>query len=185
MKTSRILLFSAMLTLVFACSEKKESKYIIAPKPKPKVVAKPVKMQNYNAKDKVTWLGSQYEVTINRHVDESLPMVDAGNDSRYYDNSIDLTVSRQDGSVFFKKTFKKTDFSSQIDETYLKGNALLGLVYVKTEGDNLVFSASVGSPDALSDDYIPLTVKLSRMGSLSIQKDASLDLTNEDGDDGV
>ena len=46
--------------------------------------------------------------------------------------------------------------------------ALLGIVYVKAEGDYLYFAASVGSPDVTSDEYVPLVLKISRMGSISI-----------------
>lgn len=48
--------------------------------------------------------------------------------------------------------------------------ALLGIVYVKAEGDYLYFAASVGSPDVTSDEYVPLVLKISRMGSISISR---------------
>lgn len=68
--------------------------------------------------------------------------------------------------------------------------ALLGIVYVKAEGDYLYFAASVGSPDVTSDEYVPLVLKISRMGSISISKDEKLDTNasaedEEDEEDGV
>ena len=53
--------------------------------------------------------------------------------------------------------------------------ALLGIVFDKAEGDNLCFAASVGSPDITSDEYLPLVLKISRMGAVSISKDQVLD----------
>jgi len=90
-----------------------------------------------------------------------------------------VKVVRPDGSEFFCKTFKKEDFASQTTEDYLKKSAMLGIVFEKAEGDNLIFAASVGSPDVLSDEYIPLVITLSRMGNVNIQKDTRLDSSDE------
>ena len=67
---------------------------------------------------------------------------------------------------------------------------MLGVVFNKADGDNLLFAASIGSPDRLSDEYIPMIVTLSRMGNLSIKKGALLDEDSapvkvEEEDDGV
>ena len=73
-------------------------------------------------------------------------------------------------------------------ESYMKKSALLGIVVDKVDGDNLRFAASVGSPDVLSDEYMPLILTLTRMGSVSITKDTRLDSsseTTEDEDEGV
>ncbi|WP_390883979.1 DUF4738 domain-containing protein [Hoylesella loescheii] len=68
----------------------------------------------------------------------------------------------------------------QIDASY-KGGALLGVVYDKCDNDYLYFAASVGSPDKSSDEYVPLVVKISRFGDVSIKKDATLDTQSEMG----
>ena len=38
-----------------------------------------------------------------------------------------------------------------------------------------MLAASVGAPDVLSDDYVPLLMTISRMGGVSIVKDTRLD----------
>ena len=81
---------------------------------------------------------------------------------------------RFDGSAFFSRTFTKADFRPYIDKAYADG-ALVGIVLDRAEGDNLLFAASVGSPDKMSDEYIPLLMKLSRTGKITITKDAQLD----------
>ena len=45
----------------------------------------------------------------------------------------------------------------------------------------MYFAASVGSPDKSSDEYVPLVVKISRFGDVSIKKDATLDTQSEMG----
>ena len=58
------------------------------------------------------------------------------------------------------------------------------MIFVKAEGDDLEMKASVGSPDQMSsDDYVTFTVKVSRMGALSVSKDQQLD-TNDEGTEG-
>ena len=46
--------------------------------------------------------------------------------------------------------------------------------------NNLCFAASVGSPDVMSDEYLPLVVKISKMGEVSISKDQLLDTEGND-----
>jgi hypothetical protein len=43
-------------------------------------------------------------------------------------------------------------------------------------GDWIVFAASVGHPQ--SDEYIPLIIRLSRMGQLVIKRDVQMDTHN-------
>jgi hypothetical protein len=41
-------------------------------------------------------------------------------------------------------------------------------------------AASVGSPEKASDEFVPLVVKISRMGNVSIYKDTQLDTSMEE-----
>lgn len=189
MKISRTLFITAVMGFVVAsCGEKKPSTDIIAKKSEKTAPAAPAKMQDYNHKEDVDWIGKTYSVEIKRTVDVELPMIvdDLGN--KFYDNKITVRVLRPDGSVFFDKIFSKADFASCMTEGYMKKNALLGIVLDKADGDNLCFAASVGSPDVLSDEYMPLIITLSRTGNVSIKKDTRLDSNNdgsEDEDEGV
>lgn len=176
MKLVQTLFFAAAVALAFsACGEKKQEKDIIAKKPVVKKQASTVRMQDSSFSDAVDWLGKQYSFSIVRTADTGLPVVVDDTGGKYYDNRITLSVKRTDGTVFFDRTFTKGDFSSQVSEAYLKKSALLGVVFDHVEGDNLVFAASVGSPDALSDDYVPLLVTVSRLGAVSVSKDTRLD----------
>lgn len=189
MKLSHILfVFAVMCFVMISCGEKKPANDIIARKSEKKAPSAPARMQDYSHKETVDWLGKTYSVEIKRNVDAELPMIVDDSGSKYYDNKITVTVSRSDGSVFFDRSFSKADFSSCLTEGYMKKSALLGIVLDKAEGDNLCFAASVGSPDVLSDEYMPLVMTLSRMGNINIKKDTRLDSDNnasEDEDDGV
>ncbi len=171
-----ILLLAATLLVVTACKEKPQSNIIIAKKQTEKPApSAPQKMSDYEWSNTVAWLDKQYTVSIQRKADESLPKAKDESGNVYFDNVITLKVMRPDGSVFFDRTFKKSDFSAFADNDYGKNGALLGIVFDKAEGDYLNFAASIGSPDTMSDEYIPLVLRLSRMGDVRIEKDTQLD----------
>lgn len=181
MKIIPTLLIASVVALsLAACDNKKQNNDIIAKKPAVKAPASPVKMQDYNHRESVDWLGQQYGITINRRADTSLPVVadDAG--GKYYDNRIEVKVLRPDGSVFFDRAFTKDDFASQVGNDYIKKSALLGIVIDRVEDGSLVLAASVGSPDVLSDEYVPLLITVSRTGGVSISKDTRLDSDMEE-----
>jgi len=192
MKKSIYIAALLSLTIVLAsCGNKKKSDDIIAPKVvkvKPKA---PVKMQEYKDERDVTWVeGRQYHVVVMRQPCDSLPMVKDETGQQFVDNVFNMIVSRSDGSVFFKRTFTKKDFHEYIDADYRNTGILEGVVFDRVEGDYLLFGASVGHPQ--TDEYIPLVVKLSRMGNLSIVQDTQLDTGStqvsqptDDEEDGV
>ena len=176
MKFTRTLLIASVAALVFAsCGEKKQSNDIITKKPEVKAPSQPVRMQDYSHKEEVEWLGGQYVVDIKRSADKSMPVISDDAGGRYYDNTITVKVTRPDGTEFFNRTFTKADFKAEAGSEYVEKNALLGRVFDRVDGDYLVFAASVGAPDVLSDDYVPMLLKLSRLGAVSIEKDTRLD----------
>ncbi len=179
MRLKQIMFLAAVIVVVFtACSKNKQTKDIITTKPVEQASSSPEKMQDSNYQETVDWIGKQYTVRIRRHSNENLPMIVDTDGKKYYDNNITVSIIRPDKTVFFDKTFSKSDFSSYISADYMKKSALLGIVFDEAVGDNLIFAASVGSPDVLSDEYIPLMVTVSRMGNISIKKDNRLDTDN-------
>ena len=175
MKTSSIyLIMVGCLTLtLMACGGKKKSNDIITERvelPKPQ---EPVRLQSYSDSRDISWIGRTYHLDINRQPSDSLPMVEDEIGQQFVDNYITLTVSRQDGSTFYSHKFTKKDFDGYLDDDYRKTGILEGLVYDKTDGDWLEFAASVSHPQ--TDEYIPLIVRLSRMGEVAIKRDAQMD----------
>ena len=185
-------LIAALLSVaVGGCKERKQTTDIITTKPKVEAPKPVQEIGDYDQDVTVDWGGSNYTVRMQRLADRSLPIVDDGLGNRYFDNQITVRVTRNDGSEFFARTFKKSDFSTYIDGSFDKNCALLGIVFDKVEDGVLRFAASVGSPDKASDEYIPLVLKISRSGSVSISKDTQFDTGNlgeiaeYDDEDGV
>ncbi|MBQ4175610.1 MAG: DUF4738 domain-containing protein, partial [Prevotella sp.] len=83
------------------------------------------------------------------------------------------------GSEFFNRAFTKNDFDAYVDALYKKNSVLLGIVLDKADADNIYLAASVGSPEKSSDEFVPLVVKVSRMGQVTISKDTQLDTSND------
>ena len=162
-----------------SCGGKKEKTDIIARKPIVVRAKETRAMGDHRESRKVQWIGASYTVDTEFKADKSLPLISDG-EQKYYDNRATVKILRKDGTVFFNRTFSKADFINQIDASY-KDGALLGVVYDKCDGDNMYFAASVGSPDKSSDEYVPLVVKISRFGDVSIKKDATLDTQSEMG----
>jgi len=172
---SRFLMYSALFLALVSCGKKKESNIIIVRKPE---AAKPVvtqKMGDYARSQVVQWLGAPYKISVKFSADPSLPTVMDG-EQRYYDNQVTLVITRADGTEFYRKTFTKADFGSYLTADYQKDGALLGVVFERVDHDRLNFAVSVGSPDKVSDDYIPLLMKLDRTGGLTIVKDTRSDV---------
>ena len=163
---------------ISSCHEKKEKNIIITHKPVVKAPARTQKMSNYAQSRKVQWLGQEYTVQYERQADTKLGIVRVDDHTKYYDNRVTVRVLRSDGTEFFHRSFVKSDFSPYIDDDMATRSALLGVIFVEAKGDVLRFAASVGSPDANSDEYVPLIVQVSRMGNVSINKDTQMDTNN-------
>ena len=116
------------------------------------------------------WGGKSFTVSINRVVDDSAPVFSDESNNKYYENKITLVVKSSDGSVFFRREFTKQSFSQFIDNSYLSKSTILGIAVDHVEANSLVLVASVGCPDQLSDDFIPINLTLSDSGSLSMKK---------------
>lgn len=187
-KLARMMVALMGFLALTSCSEKKNNTIIITKK---KVEKKPssqiLTMGNYTQTRKAKWMGSQYSIESKLEADQTLPLA-ADGDTRYYDNRITLRITRTDGSDFLKHTFTKEYFKSYVPDDYYKDGALLGIVFVKAEGNSLVFAASVGDPDKSSDEYVPLVLKIDNFGHVSVTKDTQLDTdytTQEEEEDGV
>ena len=164
-----------------ACGNKKKSEDIIAQRVVKAAPQGPIRMPENTDQREVNWIGKTYQVTIHRLPADTLSMVKDDTGQQYVDNIFTLTVARQDGSVFFTRKFVKTDFARLVGEDFRRTGILEGFVFDKANGDWLEFGASVGRPQ--TDEYIPLVVRLSRMGDLDMKVDTQLD-TNSDVNEG-
>lgn len=182
--------FAAVLCLfgMASCGEKKKTNDIITTKvvaPAPKA---PAKMQVYERAESVEWDGEKYTVTVKRSVDNDAPVFSDDNGNKCHENMVSLVVARGDGSEFFRREFRKSSFSQYVDGSYLAKSTILGVAFDRVEGGKLLFVASVGCPDQLSDDFVPIILSLSKSGELQMKKGQDLDTParpNADEEEGV
>lgn len=168
--------------LMAGCSKKKSNDVIITSKvEKPAVSKTPVRMSAWSNTWNVTWGGGNYRIDISRQPDDSLAMVKDETGQTFVDNRITLRISRDDGSVFLTKTFTKALFSQYLNNDYMATGILEGLVFDEVDDGLLEFAASVSHPQ--TDEYIPLELKISRMGDISIKRDSQMDTNSDTGDD--
>ena len=153
-----------------ACSEKKKSDNIITRKEVKKAPSAPIRMQEYNQTTETSLGGSEMTCFVHRTPGQA-----------YFDNAIELKITRGDGSVFFQKRFTKASFNSFLDDDYRRTGILEGLVFDKAEGGVLRFAASVSHPN--TDEYIPILVKIDRKGNMAMERDVNLDTTSNDDDE--
>ena len=165
-----------MLLTVMLCLSCKEEKKVqtVRKVQKVEVPKGPRVMGDNTVSRKVGWVGGIYTVEVKRHADKSLSKASDGSHD-YYDNAISVRILRQNGSEFFSRKFTKADFKAKVDEQYYRTGALLGIVFVRSEGTDLVFAASVGNPDKSSDEYVPLVLKISKLGTVTITQDEELE----------
>ncbi len=170
------ILLAVVMALAFTVSCEKEKKTtvhnnIIVPPREEKVVDTLIHMMNPTENEQsVEWLGGTYKVAVRRHTSDSLSVVTDNNGKRYRNNIIKMKITRADGSVFFEKNFTKSLFESYVEKDYLSKNVILGLVYNNVDSNGMHFLGSVGSPDDLSEEYIPFIVTISRMGEVSVER---------------
>ena len=189
MKQQATIIALTALTLLAGCKEKPKTQDIIAPRVEVKQPSAPIRMQPYNDRRAVAWLGKEYKVEINRSPSDSLPLVKDETGQKFVDNRITLAVKRADGSVAISKVFTKSTFDAYLDPAYRKSGILEGLVFDSVDDQQLEFAASVCLPQ--TDEYIPLEVKIDNFGNVKIERDSEMDtngggaVATESDDDGV
>lgn len=130
--------------------------------------AGPQRMQVSEVKASVTFRGKEYQSTVVRRPDDSLPLVINEQGEQFVDNRITLTLSCG-GKTVLHRVFTKESFATLVDAKFMKYAVLEGLVLDEPSTQGVVYAASVGYPQ--SDLYVPLRLTVSADGTLSISKD--------------
>ncbi|MDE6354142.1 MAG: DUF4738 domain-containing protein [Prevotella sp.] len=177
-KVLTAIIAGAIVSMATGCNGKKTDENIITKKVEKVTPSAPVRMQEYEQTKDIKWLGTSYRCEIRRIPDDSLAMVKDETGQEFVDNRITLTILRNDGSIFFSKPFTKTSFDACLDNDYRKTGILEGLVFDRVDGSSLVFAASVSHPQ--TDEYIPLVMRISRMGDVSMARDTQMDTSAEE-----
>ncbi len=127
-------------------------------------------MPDESASKRFEWGDAYYEAEISRTAQKDLPVATDADGNKYYDNAISLSITGPSGKVV-EKVFHKTDFADYIDANYIKPShsVLVNLMFTAVEGGSAVFVATVGSPDVMDDEYMPVRVKVTKDGAVRME----------------
>lgn len=189
MKKRHILLITlATLCAMTSCKDKTtQTDNIIVPEKKAEEVKEegPKQMTQTRQQREIKWLDNTYNIQITRMVDKNLPLTEDESGEQYYDNYIEVSITRKDGSTFFEHRYTKSDFMPYVSNNdYAKTGALLGIVFDQIKDNRLSFATSIGSPDMGSDAFIPLIMTIDRNGNVSIVLDTQMDTSNGNASQG-
>lgn len=176
------LIIALALCSVAACKKERKSNDIITKMaPRPKVPTGPKSLSDFKYEKKVEWMGGTYTITIHRYADKDLELAVDEDGRKYYDNKVQLSIKRPDGTTFYDRTFTKNDFKEFINNHYGEHGSLVGFMFDHAEGDALRFGVSVGSPDPNSDEYVPMDFVIDKSCRVRISNATELD-TGSDQD---
>lgn len=176
------LIVALALCSVAACKKERKSNDIITKMaPRPKVPTGPKSLSDFKYEKKVEWMGGTYTITIHRYADKDLELAVDEDGRKYYDNKVQLSIKRPDGTTFYDRTFTKNDFKEFTNNHYGEHGSLVGFMFDHAEGDALRFGVSVGSPDPNSDEYVPMDFVIDKSCRVRISKATELD-TGSDQD---
>jgi hypothetical protein len=162
------------LICIVSCKKKEQEEDIIVEKVIEKPQEGPESMPEDKQTGSVSWISnSEYSYAITRKADKELPIV-KNHDKEYYDNSVDVVITRADGSKFFEKKFSKTNFAPALPKEFKENGVLLGISFEKAEGNYLMFVVSVGSPDETNEEFYYARLKISNMAVTSAEKITNL-----------
>lgn len=181
-----------------SCKEKTKNEDIITKVPLKKKQQKgPILSSTAHWDKTIDWNGNSYSIIIDRMPDTKLTLTEDESGQKYFDNKVHLQIVQINGKTLVDKWFYKADFQSFSKSTFEEHSAFLGIAYDKQERGNLLFGASVGSPDPNSDEYIPFDIIITPSGKIevkgsaqsagtspskdSLNKKNELDLSEEEG----
>lgn len=90
--------------------------------------------------------GKQFEITISRVADKTLPIVKDDLGKEFYDNRVDVVI-KCNGQEFYKNSFTKDAFSEFLTTAAdRQGTVLLGMAYdsAKSDGHAIRLGAQIG-----------------------------------------
>ncbi|MBQ8452165.1 MAG: DUF4738 domain-containing protein [Prevotella sp.] len=173
-------LASLLMVVCISCSKKEEkARRIVVDPPEEEQPIGTQRQEDQLQTEDVKWQGKTYHVSIERKADESLPLVDDGTGIEYYDNRIKVTVSRQDGSTFFERSYTKGDFASFVEQATLKFRSLYAISLHEVTDGAISLVACVGSPEISSDDFQLIEIRIKPDASTTVRPTTILDIEKE------
>ena len=129
-------------------------------------------MQVSDVKATFTFKGKEYQSSVVRRPDESLPIVKNEQGEKFVDNRITLRLT-SGGKQVVDRVFTKESFASLVDAKFMKYAILEGLVYDQTTPQGIIYAASVCYPQ--SDLYVPIKLTITADGKISMTQDEMME----------
>ena len=120
--------------------------------------------------DTITVRGRLYRYNFRFAPVDSLPIIVNPDGTRYHDNEVLLTISR-DSTVVLRRRFTKQSFASMVPAQELHKLAHAGFSYNLNHADDhsqLRFIATVGDPDETSGINYPVEIRVTADGTYSL-----------------
>lgn len=124
--------------------------------------------------------GKSYVIRIRRKADKNLPVVVDDSGQKSYDNSVEVTVTR-DGKEFFNRRYTKEAFRDFLKGNEGEGCVLLGMAYDinKSDGHAIRLGAQVGQVGIGEGPAFTIEIPLDG-GASGIVRDNNQDTTGDD-----
>ncbi len=173
MNKTKYILFAVLAILMVACNGKKEEKPSETHIVSEPVATKPdtMKMMPYTKSDVVTINNTQWTYTYTFSPSATQPIVVRSTDSKYYDNTLTLTI-KNGTTTLYNHTFTKASFKRFIPEELYPTIVLMGINFNYNKQDlhdKFYFVASVGDPED-EEYHIPIDVTIDTKGELYLDK---------------
>lgn len=130
--------------------------------------AGPQRMQVSDIKATFNYQGKEYQSSVLRQPDESLPIVNNGQGEKFFDNRITLRLTCG-GKQIVDKVFTKENFTSLVEAKFMQYAILEGLVYDQTTPQGIIYAASLCYPQ--SDLYVPIRLTITSDGKISMARE--------------
>lgn len=125
--------------------------------------------------------GHTYVVKVNRVSDKQLPVVEDELGKKFYDNRVDVTVTR-DGQEFFSRSYTKEAFADFLSAAESRGTVLLGMAYDSEKSDSRAICLGAQIGEVGIGEGPVFTVEIPLDGSASgIVRDSEQDTTGDEG----
>lgn len=178
MKTYQIIAFAAIAFLFSSCRnnnkpEEEEQKRIVETIDQETGI---ISLSEREYGDTITVKGTLYNYKFTFKPVDSLKHIINSQGLEYIDNAVSLTI-RKDSTVVTEKKFLKSSFKSYIPDDLWEHSGLVGFAFnfVRQERDAFYFIATIGDPDETADISLPLEIRITTDGGMTINKAVDLD----------
>lgn len=140
---------------------------------------KPQEQETITALNPISYRNSRtianlkYTYEYKMESNDTIPIIINADGAKYYDNTVTLTVWRDDTIQVFHKVFLKKTFADFVSSKDIQKCGLVGFSYnpIKDKDSTaLYFIATIGDPDESAGVNFPIEISISTTGTISMKK---------------